>query len=262
VSCADVKADHLGLGLEGRVALVTGASRGIGEAVAKSLAMSGARVVVHYFRGQQDAAAIVRDIVENGGSAIAVQADVADQDAVERMFAEIESGFGPVDILVNNAVGDFSPKPVEELRTSDYLAELNVSLFGMHACCRLALPHMRRRRWGKIINMGTIATELPVVSQNKYITAKSAVVGYTRSLAAEVAADNIQVNLVAPAMTETSLIAGLPAALVKRLAEDNPGGVLLVPMDVAKVVLFLVSNLASSISGQQLALTRGAPPFL
>jgi 3-oxoacyl-[acyl-carrier protein] reductase len=224
--------------------------------------MSGARVAVHYFRGREDAAAIVGDITDNGGLAMPVEADLTDQTAVEKMFADIETGFGPVDILVNNAVGDFSPKPVEELNTSDYLGELNVSLFGMHTCCRLALPHMRRRRWGKIVNMGTVATELPVTSQNRYITAKSAVVGYTRSLAVEVAADNIQVNLVAPGMTETSLIAALPAALVKRLAEDSPGGALLAPIDVAKIVLFLVSNWAASISGQQILLTKGSPPFL
>ncbi|MEA2940431.1 MAG: 3-oxoacyl-[acyl-carrier protein] reductase [Bradyrhizobium sp.] len=262
ISCAAVKVGHLGLGLENRVALVTGASRGIGAAVAKTLAMSGARVAVHCFRGRDDAAAIVEDIVKNGGRAIAVQADITDQAAVAAMFEAIETGLGSVDILVNNAVGDFSPKPFEQLTSADYLRELNVSLFGLHACCHLALPHMRRQRWGKIINMGTIATELPVATQSKYITAKSAVVGYTRSLAAEVAVDNVQVNLVAPSMTETSLIASLPTALVKRLAEDNPDGALLAPIDVAKVVLFLVSNWATSISGQQLLLTRGAPPFL
>jgi 3-oxoacyl-[acyl-carrier protein] reductase len=262
VTCAEIRAGHLQLGIEGRVALVTGASRGIGEASAKALAISGARVAVHYFRGQADAEAIVADITRNGGHAIAVPADLTDPVSIAAMFDFVEQAFGPVDILVNNAVGDFSPKPVQDLRTDDYLAELNVSLFGMHACSTRALPHMRRQRWGKIINMGTIATELPVASQSKYITAKSAVVGYTRSLAVEAAADNVQVNLVVPSMTQTSLIAGLPAALVERLAEDTPGGSLLQPIEVAKVVLFLASDWAAALSGQQSVLTRGAPPFV
>jgi len=262
ISCAAIKADHLHLGIEGRVALVTGASRGIGEASAKALAMCGARVAVHFFRGENDARTIVDDIRSNGGTAFAVRADLTERDSIAAMFSAIEAEFGAVDILVNNAVGDFLPRPVDELRSADYLAELNVSLFGMHECCLRALPHMRRQRWGKVINLGTIATEVPVPSQSKYITAKSAVVGYTRSLAVETAADNIQVNLVVPSMTQTSLIAGLPPILVERLAEDSPTGSLLQPIDVAKVIVFLASDWATPVTGQQSVLNAGAPPFI
>lgn len=262
VTCADIRRDHAGTGLDGRVALVTGASRGIGEATVKLLAMQGARVAVHYFRGRSDAEAIVADIRQNGGEAVAVQADIADHVSVEALFASVEADLGPVDILVNNAVGEFTPKPFDDLRAEDFMAELHVSLFGLHACCRRAIGPMRRRRWGKIVNLGTVATEIPVMSQTRYIAAKSAVVGHTRSLAVEVAADNIQVNMVVPAMTETSLIAGLPRVLIDRLAEDSPGGTLLQPIDVAKTILFLASDWSGAISGQQILLTRGAPPFL
>jgi 3-oxoacyl-[acyl-carrier protein] reductase len=262
ISCAAIRADHLSLGIEGRVALVTGASRGIGEASAKVLAMCGARVAVHFFRGETDARTIVDDIRSCGGTALAVRADLKDRASIAGMFRAIETEWGPVDILVNNAVADFLPKPIEELSSLDYLRELNVSLFGMHECCLHALPHMRRQRWGKIINLGTIATEVPVASQSKYITAKSAVVGYTRSLAVETAADNIQVNLVVPSMTQTSLLSGLPPVLVERLAEDSPTGSLLQPIDVAKVVAFLASDWATSITGQQSILNAGSPPFL
>ena len=262
LSCADIRRDHAGAGIAGRVALVTGASRGIGEATAKLLAMHGARVAVHYFRGRADAEAIVADIRDNGGEAVAVQADIADQASVEALFAAAQAALGPVDILINNAVGEFTPKAFDDLRAEDFMTELGVGLFGLHACCRQVLGHMRRQRWGKIVNLGTVATEVPVTSQTRYITVKSAVVGHTRSLAVETAADNVQVNMVVPAMTETSLIAGLPRALLDRLAEDSPGGALLQPVDVAKTILFLASDWSGAISGQQILLTRGAPPFL
>ena len=181
-------------------------------------------------------------------------------DQVVRAAAGVNEGlratdFGQVDDDGDGAVGGRLRRQVQAVGAQ---SQYHVGV----TCCRLALPHMRRQRWGKIVNMGTIATELPVASQNKYITAKSAIVGYTRSLATEVAVDNIQVNLVAPSMTETSLIASLPAALVKRLAEDSADRALLAPIEVAKVVLFLVSNWSTSVSGQQVVLAKGAPPFL
>jgi 3-oxoacyl-[acyl-carrier protein] reductase len=121
---------------------------------------------------------------------------------------------------------------------------------------------MRSKRRGKIINLGSIITEVPVSGQNKYITAKSALVGYTRSLAVEVARDNIQVNLVVPGMTETTLIASLSHGHVAKLIDESPTGQLLQPLDVAKAIVFLASDWADSISGQRLVLSRGEAPFL
>jgi 3-oxoacyl-[acyl-carrier protein] reductase len=262
ISCKSLNATRLATGIMGKVALVTGASRGIGEATAKLLGMHGAKVAVHYFRGPTDAAAIVDDIRENGGTALAVCADLRNEAMVQRMFETVRGGLGEVDILVNNAVGDYSPKPLESLVARDYLEELSVSLFGLHACCKLALPYMRSKRRGKIINLGSIVAEVPVSGQNKYITAKSAVVGYTRSLAVEVARDNIQVNLVVPRMTETTLIASLAQGLVAKLIDESPTGQLLQPLDVAKAIVFLASDWADSISGQKLVLNQGEVPFL
>jgi NAD(P)-dependent dehydrogenase (short-subunit alcohol dehydrogenase family) len=246
----------------GRVALVTGASRGIGEATAKLLAMNGAKVVVHYFRGRQSAQEIVEDIRSEGGVAIACGADLGAEAEILNMFGEAEAALGGIDILVNNAVAEFSPQPFEELSASDYLRELDVSLFGTHACCKRALLHMRSQRWGKMINVGSVATELPPSGQNKYITVKSALAGYTRSLASELARDNIQVNMVVPRMTETSLLAALPPALLTKLAEESVTGRLLQPVEVAKAILFLASDWAGAISGQRLVLNHGEPPFL
>lgn len=255
-------AAHLPLGLQGQVALVTGASRGIGAATASLLAAAGARCVLHYFRGEADAQALAQEIRAGGGQAIALGADLRRDDAVAQLFAEAARVFGAVDILVNCAVGDFIPRPVEALCAADFLQELEISLFGLHACCAQALPAMKARRAGKIINLGSTVTQLPVPSQAKYIAAKSAVVGYTRSLAVEVAGFNIQVNLVSPAMTATSLIASVPAALRSRIAEDAPTGRLLQPVEVAQAIAFLASRWSGAITGQQLVLSQGAAPFL
>ncbi len=262
LSCAEISGDHLTLGIAGKVALITGSSRGIGEAVAKLLAMQGCKVAVHCFQGAGDAAVIAADIRANGGTALAVAADLSDQAAIERMFARVRNEVGEVDILVHAAVREFSPKVAMALKPQDYIDELQVSLFGMHACCQQALPHMRARRWGKIITFGTVATEVPVSGQNKYTTIKSALTGYTRSLAAELLHDNVQVNMVVPRMTETSLLAALPPALVEKFAGESPTGQLLQPVDVAKAVLFLVSDWAASISGQRIVLNQGEAPFL
>lgn len=262
IGCDEIRSRHLSTGIEGRVALVTGASRGIGEAIAKLLAMHGAKVAVHYFRGGADAAAVVADIRRHGGTALAVSADLRREAEIEAAFAAVRANLGEVDILVNNAVGSFSPKPFDGLESIDYLDEMEVSLFGMHACCRRATPHMRAQRWGKVVNISTIATETPVAQQSVYITAKSAAIGYTRSLAQELAGENVQVNMVLPRMTDTSLIASLPSALLSRLAGESPTGKLLEPVDVAKTVAFLASDAAASISGQRIVLSQGDAPFL
>lgn len=254
--------EHSSLGIDGRVAIVTGSSRGIGEATAKLLAAHGAKVVVHYFRGKTAAEAIVSDIERQGGRAICLHADIRNEQEVETLFQKTESVFGPVEILVNNAVGEFSPKAVTETGWDDYLNELEVSLHGAHTCCRLALPSMKAKKWGKIVNVGSIAVDQPVRGQSKYITIKSALTGYTRSLALELAAENIQVNLVVPQMTKTSLLAGLPGELIERLGRESPSGGLLEPIDVARAIVFLASEWAKPISGQRLVLNQGMPPFL
>lgn len=262
ISCEEIRSQHLSSGLAGRVALVTGASRGIGEATVKLLAMQGAKVAVHYFRGGADAADIVDDIRRNGGAAFAVSADLRREADIDAMFATVRNELGEVDILVNNAVGDASPKAFADLTSRDYLGEMEISLFGLHACCRRALPHMRAQRRGKIVNVGTPWTEKPEAGQSVYITAKSAVVGYTRSLAQDLARENLQVNMVLPRMTDTSLIASLPPVLRGRIESESPTGALLQPIDVARVVAFLASDAASSISGQRIVLSQGEAPFL
>lgn len=262
MSSSELRANHMDLGLAGRVALVTGASRGIGAATARLLALHGVTVVVHYHQGLADAQAVVDDIAASGGRAIALGADLRDEAQVRQLFCSIADGAGPLDILVNNAVGQFSPKAFEQVTAQDLQAELDVSLLGLHACCREAVAGMRARRSGHIVNLGTVATQVPAAGQIPYIAAKSAVEGYTRALAAELAADNVQVNLVVPAMTRTSLIAALPASLVDRIAQENPQGRLLEPAEVAQAIVLLCSGWTKAVSGQQLVLNQGMAPFL
>ena len=262
ISSKSIQEAYLSSGISGRVALITGASRGIGEATAKLLALQGAKVAVHYFRGEAAAKSIVADICDAGGSAIAVGADIRDEAQVKQLFERVTTSLGPVDILVNSAVDEFSPKEFETLEWSDFLGELEVSLKGLHACCKEAVPGMKARKWGKIVTIGTIAVESPVAGQNKYITVKSALTGYTRSLASELARENIQVNLVVPRMTKTSLLAGLPSEFVNRLAQESAAGAILEPIEVARTISFLVSEWAKPISGQKLVLNQGEMPFL
>jgi len=159
ISSATIRELHLATGLQGKVALITGASRGIGEATAKLIALHGAKVAIHYFQGKTDAEAIVDDIKAQGGRAAAVCADLRNEENIAEMFGQIQQQLGKVDILVNNAVGEFVTRAFDSLTSEDFMRELQVTLFGVHQCCRLALPHMRAKKWGKIINFGTTAIE-------------------------------------------------------------------------------------------------------
>jgi 3-oxoacyl-[acyl-carrier protein] reductase len=257
----EIRQRHLDLGLAGKTVVVIGASRGIGETAAKLFAMHGAVVVVHYFRGEADAEAIVADIEAAGGRAHALGCDIRDEAAVTAFFAAVAEATGGVDVLVNNAVMDFTPQPLAGLAWGDIARELDVSLKGLHACCRAAIPLMQARGGGKIVNVSSIATDQPVKGQAKYITAKSAVEGYTKSLAVELARDDIQVNLVVPAMTETDLLASIPSDFIRRIGSARAARRNLRPIEVAQAMVYLASGWAGGLSGQKLVLNLGEPPF-
>lgn len=260
-SCREIRTSHLELGLRGAVALVTGASRGIGETTAKLLAMHGARVVLTYHRGQRDAERIADEVRAEGGEALALRCDVRSDDDVRALVRGALDAFGTVDVLVNNAVQEFTPRPLLDLRWEDYLAELEVSLKGLHACCREVIPILKQKRRGKIVNLSTVAVDNPVSGQSRYITAKSAVVGFTKSLAVELLPWNVQANVVVPNLTETDLVAGIPAAYRERLAEARASKRHVQPIEVAQAVAFAASRWADAITGQQIVLNLGEPPF-
>jgi 3-oxoacyl-[acyl-carrier protein] reductase len=263
LSCPEMAAAHLDLGIRDKVVLVTGASRGIGEVTAKLFALLGAKVAVHFFRGKKDAFEIVNEIGQAGGDAVAVEGDVRDERQVQAMFQAVLEKFGGLDVLVNNAVKDVEPKQLLDLHWADFQEELEVSLKGLHHCCRAAIPIFQRRKRGKIINLSTSITDSPVSGQAKYIAIKSAVVGYTRSLARELAGENIQANVVSPSLTETDLmLANFSPAMAGKLKAERVAGRNVHPVEVAQSIVFLASNWANAISGQRLCLNLGEDPFV
>jgi 3-oxoacyl-[acyl-carrier protein] reductase len=261
LSSAQIKQTAMDLGLAGKVALVTGASRGIGETTVKLFAMYGVKTVVCYFRGQSDAEAIVKDITEANGEAFAVQCDLTDDMQVASMIQQIVKKYGGINILVNNAVREFTPKDVLDLEWEDYLQEMEVSVKGMHACCKEVIPMFKKSGHGKIINLSTIAVANPVSGQSRYITAKSAVEGYTKSLAVELSQLNIQVNLVIPNMTDTDLISVIPALFRDRIASERTTQRHVQPIEVAQSIIYLASNWSNAMTGQKIVLNLGEPPF-
>ena len=260
-TCVEIQQQHMDFGLSGKVALITGASRGIGETAAKLLSMLGTKTIITYFHGKSDAERIVDDIRAAGGDAFAAQCDVRDDEQISNLLAEVIERYGRIDILVNNAVKEFTPKDVTELDWEDYLGEMEVSVKGLHACCSTVIPIFKKAGGGKIINMSTVAVTHPVARQSCYITAKSAVEGYTRSLAVEVAKHNIQVNLVVPNMTETDLVSVIPALFREKIAEARPYKRHVYPIEVAQCIAYLASDWSNAMTGQKVVLNLGEPPF-
>lgn len=262
VTMAELKEMDLDLDFSGKTILVTGSSRGIGEATVKLFAHRGANVVVNYREGRRDAEQIVSEITRAGHKAIAVQADVSDRSQVDRMVEQALSAFQRIDVLVNNAVRDASPTPFEDLTWETMQEDLDVTVKGAFHCCQAVLPHMLRQGEGCIINVSTIYTESPVPHFVRYITSKSGLVGLSRALAAEYAGRNIRVNLVTPHVTPTDLTSTLSDQAFRRLAEEIPMKRVCQPVDVAKAIVILASPYAQYTTGQQVLVTGGAGPLL
>lgn len=261
VTMAELQKLDLDFDFTGKTVLVTGASRGIGEATAKLFAHRGANVVVNYLQGKSDAEAVVQDICGHGRKAVAVKADVSVPAEVEGMVQSALAAFKRIDILVNNAVRDASPIRFEELSWEAMQEDIDVTLKGAFLCCKAVLPHMLAQGGGSIINISTVFTEAPVPHFARYITSKSGLVGLSRALAVELADRNVRVNLVAPGVTPTDLTNTLSDQAFKRMAEQNPMKRTCQPLDVAKAVVFLASPYAQYTTGQQIRVTGGSPPL-
>jgi 3-oxoacyl-[acyl-carrier protein] reductase len=259
-SMRDFKVD--GFGLNNKVVLITGASGGIGETTAKLFSLYGAIVVINYFKGQDEASRIVDEIKINGGIALAIKADISEKEQVKSMFDEVISKYKTIDILVNNAVSKNLPQSFLNVTWDDFQHDININIKGVFNCCQEALPYMIKCRKGKIVNMGTVYTEVPVPNQAKYISTKSAIVGLTRSLAIEMAAYNIQVNMVCPSIVETDLTKHIPKMFFTKTISETPLKRLASTIDVANAIIFLSSTLSDFTTGQKIMVTGGNAPFL
>ncbi len=241
--------------LHGRVALVTGASRGLGSAIAKTLAAQGARVVVNYARSQELADGVVATICEAGGEALAVRADVLEPTQIKRLVSETEAHFGPVEILVNNATGPQPNKPLEAYTWQDFQDQLDFFLKAPLLLMQETLPAMKRARWGRVIHIGSEVAELGNANFSSYASAKAAMLGLTRSWANELGGDGITVNLIAPGWIPVEKhddLSDMDAYL-----QGVPLGRHGVPEDIGFAVAFLASNEANFITGQRLAVNGG-----
>lgn len=255
---ADMTAESTSLDLSGKIALVTGASRGIGAQTAMLLARHHATVAVNYCHHAERAQEIVTQIQAFGGRAMPAHADVSDAEQVERMVAAINEACGPVDILVNNAAPPTAPSPFRETSWDKWDNDLKVIVRGAHHCIMAVLDGMVAKRFGRIINIvSTYALGAPPVQLASYVTAKSGVIGLSKALASELGSFGITVNMVAPGLTDTEMISYLPQRYRDVIAHQTPLKRIATPADVAKAVVFLASGAADFVNGAMIPVCGG-----
>jgi 3-oxoacyl-[acyl-carrier protein] reductase len=244
--------------LDGKVAIVTGASKGIGAAIAKQFAAEGAAVVVNYASSKEGADQVVDQIAKHGGKAIAVQADVAKKKDIERLFAETKKEFGRLDILVNNA-GVYQFGPLEEATENEFHREFNTNVLGLILATQEALKHFGAEG-GSVINIGSSATTITAPTTVVYTATKGAVDMITRVLAKELGPKKIRVNSINPGGVETEGFhtLGMPGSdFEKQMIAQTPLGRIGQPKDIAPVAAFLASSDAAWITGEIIYVAGG-----
>lgn len=244
--------------LSGKVAVVTGASKGIGASIAVHLAAEGAAVVVNYASGKAGAEKVIAEITSSGGKAIAVQADIAKKTDIDRLFVETKTAFDRLDILVNNA-GIYEPAPIEKITDEHFHRHFNVNVLGLILAAQKAIEYFDSTG-GSIINISSGAGINPVPGFSVYSATKAAVDAITKSLSKELGVRNIRVNSINPGMVETEGVhtAGfLGTDFHKGLLAQTPLGRIGQPGDIAKVAVFLASTDSGWISGETLLVAGG-----
>ena len=244
------------MGLTGKCAVVTGASRGIGRAIALELASQGAKVVVNYSGSADKAQQVVEEIQANGGEAIAVQANVASADSVQQLMQKALETYGSIDILVNNA-GITRDNLLMRMKDDEWDDVMNTNLKGVFLCIKAVSRQMMKQRAGRIINISSIVGIAGNPGQANYVAAKAGVIGLTKTTAQELASRNILVNAIAPGFITTEMTEGLPEELKQAMLKQIPLAKLGQPEDIAKAVVFFASDSANYITGQTLQVDGG-----
>src|ERR1700738_4049418 len=241
--------------LKDRVALVTGASQGIGWDIAQALVVAGAKVAVAA-RTEEKLALLVGEITAAGGEALAVKMDVADAEQVKAGFKQVTEKFGRLDILVNNAAITRDGLAVR-MKPDDWEAVIRTNLTGAHLCIQQALHTMIKARAGRIINISSVVAQSGNAGQANYVAAKAGIIGLTKAIAIEIASRNITVNDVAPGFIETPMTDVLPDKVKEELKTRIPLGRMGSPREVAAAIVFLASDEAGYITGHVLDVNGG-----
>jgi 3-oxoacyl-[acyl-carrier protein] reductase len=246
--------------LKDRTAIVTGGSRGIGKAIALELAKRGAKVVVNYVRSEKGAAEVVEQIKSSGGDALAVKADVSDINQASDLIKAAIEKFEKIDILVNNA-GITRDTLIMMMSEEDWDDVQDINLKGTFNCSKAAVKHMMRKRYGRIINIASVAGQMGNAGQTNYSASKAGQIGFTKALAREIAPRNITVNAIAAGYVETDIWDGVPEEIREGMLDLIPLGRKGEPEEIAYAVAFLASDEAGYITGQCLAIDGGMAMF-
>lgn len=242
--------------LDGKTAVVTGASRGIGRAIAIELAKEGANVVVNYSGSKEKAEQVVEEIKKLGTKAISVQANVSDAESVQNLMKEAIEQFGSIDILVNNA-GITRDNLIMRMKEEEWDDVINTNLKGVFLATKAVTRQMMKQRSGRIINISSVVGVLGNAGQANYVAAKAGVIGLTKTTARELASRNILVNAVAPGYIATEMTEALPEDVKKTITDQIPLSKIGNPEHIAKAVVFLASDDASYITGQTIHVDGG-----
>jgi len=241
--------------LLGRIAVVTGGSRGIGAQIARELAASGATVVVNYIRGAEAAAGVVAQIEAAGGTASSEIGDVSKAEDVTAMFERIKAKHGRLDVLVNNA-GILRDRTFKKMSITDWHEVIDTNLTSVMYCCHEAVPMLLENGWGRIINISSFVGQLGNFGQANYAAAKAGILGFTKSLAIELARHNITVNAVCPGFVETEMWSSVPANIQEKILDRIPMHRVAKPQEIARGVRFFAVE-GDYMTGQSLNINGG-----
>ncbi|MBU5677387.1 3-oxoacyl-[acyl-carrier-protein] reductase [Alkaliphilus sp. MSJ-5] len=244
------------LNLTGKTALVTGGSRGIGRSIALALANQGANVIINYTSNEESAAKVVEEIESFNVKALAVKANVSNAEEINDMMDKIEEMFDGIDILVNNA-GITRDNLFIRMKEEDWDQVMDINLKGVFLCTKAVVRKMIKQKYGKIINLSSVVGVVGNPGQANYCASKAGVIGFTKSLAKEIAGKNITVNAIAPGFIETDMTKVLPENVKESMLEIIPMKKYGKPEDIANLVLFLSSDNASYITGQVIHVDGG-----